>query len=251
MRYFVIVFMAIAIALTALPVTAQDSVYVSLNGNFRVDIPEGWVQISPNLVDLFLRRNKAGGPVLDYDAVFAPKTSVSFHEGAYCIVTVDKNGEFSEQAIDSVLKSVGSTFGKGIRYFPVADFVADLKSNEPSYDKEAKIISVINNIYDAGNLTKRNMLVWKFYEHGMANFYFYAPDSLFEQSKTVFHSMLSSFSIEDIESYLPQEKLKLADIDVSEQSEQIDDDESSTWMLYTGIIIVLILIIAKKRRKKQ
>ncbi len=252
MRHLALLVIAIALLVCVTPVSAQDSVYVSLNGNFRIDIPDGWVQVDPTLVDLFLRRNKAGAPILKYDAAFAPATSVPFYKSTYCIVTVTQDSTFNQHAIDSVLKSVGSTFGQGIKYFPVADFIADLKSQQPSYDEEKKMITVVNDIYDAGKLTKKNLLVWKFYEQGMVNFYFYAPDSLFEQSKSVFHSILTSFSTKDVESFLPHEKLKLADIDVSKDNDDFDDNNNtSLWITFATLIVVIMVVILRRKRKKQ
>jgi hypothetical protein len=247
------IFVAVAIMLIG-SITVSAKNYVSWAGGFYIVIPDDWEQIDYQTVDAFLISNQAGRDVLNYDAVFAPSTSVPFFVGNYLIVTIDTVGQLSETQIDSVLGVMGATFGKNVRYYPVADFLADMKSNAPSYDPEKKLATVVNDIVRRNEVTKKLMLMTKFYEKGLATFYFYSPDSLFEQSKQAVSEIVQSFSTEDLEAAAGRAEVRVADVDVDDDDDPKSDDGSispSTWVPFVGIIAVLIAIIAGKRKKAR
>ncbi len=241
-------------ALFALGSARAGKNYVSWAGNFYITIPEGWEQIDYQTVDAFLLSSKASEDVLSYDAVFAPSTSAPFFIGDYLILTVDTVGEMSQIQIDSVLKIMETTFGKDVKYYPVADFLADMKSNEPSYDTDQKLATVINDIVHRDQITKKLMLVTKFYDRGVANFYFYSPDSLFEQSKDTFRQIVQSFSTENIEAAAGKARVKVANVHTKENNDTEDDDDSvlSPNMLpFLGLLIVIIVLIARKKKRAR
>lgn len=233
--------------------TVSAANYVSWAGGFHIVIPDGWEQVDYQTVDAFLISNQAGRDVLNYDAVFAPSVSAPFFVGNYLIVTVDTVGQLSKSQIDSVLGVMGATFGQDVKYFPVADFLADMKSNTPNYDSEQKLATVVNDIVHRDQVTKKMMLMTKFYEKGLATFYFYSPDSLFEQSKHVVSEIVQSFSTVNLDAAAGKSDLRIADVEVGGDSAD-DGDGSiwpSSWVPFMGIIIILIAVIARKRREAR
>ncbi len=244
----------LAVAFTAPP--AMSETYVNLKGDFYFEYPDDWRLVDHRVVDLHLWKNKAGETTMDYEAVFAPVESVPFYNGIYFVLTVDTaGGAYTQDDIDSVLADMGGKFGQTVRYFPVADFLADMKSNEPSYDENNQTVTVVSDIVEQGEVIKKHLLAIKFYEKGIANFFFYAPTDLFEQTEPVLNQILQSFGSGNAEAMLPKEELKIADIDVDEQNSGDSPDDGfaiSTavpWILLVIIIIALIAIMIKRRAK--
>ena len=235
---------------------ADAGTFVDLKGDFYFDYPEDWMEIDHRVVDLHLMANQAGETTLDYEAAFAPKESSPFYSGAYFILTVDTmSAADAERSIDSVLNDMKAKFGKRVKYYPVADFLADMKSNAPSYDAEQKTINVINDIVEGDVVIKRHLLVRKFYERGVASFYFYAPDSLFAQAEPTFSKVLESFHSGGAEEMLPSETLKVANLGDVTEKPPVDDDDStvSRFGIPVAVLVVLgiILISARRRRKNR
>lgn len=257
-RYKVIFLSIIFIVLLCFNIQAEPKRYISLNGEFYFDYPEDWIQLDHRLIDHFLQLNKAGKTTLDYEAAFCPLNSDPFWTGPYFIFSIDTVGDFSEKQIDSVLDNLSKSFGTGFKYFPVADFMTDLKSNAPSYDRNQKVITIINDIYEKQKLLKRHLYAMKFYEKGIATFYFYAPDSIFDKSSVIFHEILQSFTSGDIESVLPQEKLEIAKInesDINKKSVSTDNKESSNTGLniaiFSGLIVALFIVLRRFKKKNS
>ena len=219
---------------------AGAETYVSLNGQFYFQYPDQWEQIDFNTVDLFLSSSGASEDMFNYDAVFAPSSSSPFFVGDYLILTVDKAGELSQTQIDSVLNELGNTFRGGINFMETNNFMADLKSDVPSYDRDNKVVTVYNEILQGQEAYKRNLIMWKFYNQGIATFYFYSTDSLFEQSKQTFTDIVSSFSTEDIESALPRQDLKVADLETDEEG-NLKESRSRT-VLYLAIAVFVLIV---------
>ncbi len=227
--------------------------YVSWTGNFYISLPDDWEQIDYQTVDVFLISNQAGLDVLDYDAAFAPSSSIPFFAGNYMILTVDTVGELTRTQIDSVLNLMSKTFGRDVKYYPVADFLSDLKSNAPSYDADKKLITVVSDIVQKEQVTKKLMYMTKFYERGLATFYFYSPDSLFDQSKDIFKDIVQSFSTEDIEAAAGHQEVRVADLDSKETAEDKEDEDSLPIVTYLApiVLIMIIIIAARKKRGKK
>jgi len=85
-------------------------------------------------------------------------------------------------------------------------------------------------------------MVKKFYDKGVANFYFYSPDSLYEQSQLVFEAIANSFSAENVEAAIPIEEGKIG----NGGSNSFDKRN----MLIPGGVAFIILIILLIRLKK-
>ncbi len=236
-------------------VTASDlsNSYVSLNGNFYIQYPADWKQIPFADVDRYLASKKAGRPIYNYDAVFAPKNSDPYYSGSYFIMTVDTVGKLSDKQIDSVLNVLSSNFGKGIKYFPVSNFMADLKTDSPNYDKKTKTVSIYNKIVQDNTSIKNSLIMIKFYDFGIATFYCYALGDAFETDKELFSQIVASLSTEDVKSKLPKEQVKVADIKTTKKSYGDTENKSTlrSIAIFSGIFIVLYLLLRYIRRKRQ
>ncbi len=229
------------IVLMMLVSVAGAKTYVSLNGEFYITYPDEWDQVDYNTVDMFLARSNADQTMFDYDAVFAPSTSMPFFIADYLILTVEKVGELTDKEIDSVLEEYSQTFQNGITYVPTDNFLADLRSDAPGYDRDNKVVTVLSDILQGQEAVKKNLIMTKFYEHGVATFYFYSTDSLFETSKETFEAIVSSFSTENIQDVIPREEVKVADIETDEEG-NVKTKRSRT-LLYLSIAVFILLVI--------
>ena len=170
-----------------------------------------------------------------------------FFSGAYFIMTADTTGgAFSQAQIDSTVADMSRKFGTNIRYFPVADLIADMKSDSPSYDAQSKTISVVSDITERGEVVKKLLLVVKFHDKGLATFYFYAPAAAFAEAMPVFNSVLASFHSGGSEQMLPKETLKVADI-----KNNASGGEKRTTVFWFGVVAVMIIAFMVIRRKRS
>jgi len=240
---------AVLLVLGAATAVLATNTYVDLKGNFYFNYPDDWIQVDHRIVDMFLAANKAGRSTLDYDAAFAPVDQMPFYDGAYFILTVDTvAGGYSDRQIDSILAAMSGRYGEKIKYFPVADLLANMKSNQPGYDADRKIITVINDIVEKGQVLKKHLLVEKFFDNGIATFYFYAPVETFDESQKLFNGVLDSFHSGDAESMLPKETLKVADLKTEEGSGGDALKRSLPWAIL--VVLIIVIVIARKKRRK-
>jgi hypothetical protein len=200
-----------------------------------------------NTVDYYLYGNQAERDAYQYEAVFADSTSLPFHEGAYLIMSVESVPDLEDYQIDSILLDLSRTLETDIEFGPTADFIRQTESQAPNYDSLRQEISVLNDIVEAGRIVKKNLWVMRLFEHGVANYYFFSPDSLFGDNIPMFEDMLISFSTENLETASPIEPLKLAEVDVDED----DYGARETVVLITGAAIILIIVLARLRRRKK
>jgi hypothetical protein len=244
----------ILIALLGIVSSVLGGSYVSPKGKFHITYPASWKQIDYTTVDAFLQMHQAGESVLDYDAAFADSSSIPFFDGVYGIVTVDAIGELSEKQIDSILHGMSQTFGKNVRYFPVSDLNAQQKTDEPVYDKASKIVTVISDVVDGETIIKKHAYIMKFYKEGIANFFFYAPDSLFTTALPTFEQIVQSLSTENLETAVPKQELKVAeDIQSREIPKSEDSTVKRTLPFFGGglFVIILVLVIRMRRKREQ
>ncbi len=237
---------AILLALMFATAASSDQSYVSLNGNFCISYPEEWAQVDYWLVDEYLLRtaDTLDSSLFAYEAVFAQKDVPHFFSGEYLILTVDTVGKLKDWQIDSILIDLVSEIEEPVRYRTISDFLADPKLNIPIYDTLAQMVALLDEI--PGEVVKKSLFVMKFYDKGIATFYFYAPESVFESSKSRFEQILASFST-DVETAMPKETLKVADLKKTSQQE---DGESTKTYLFYAVAIVLILLIILRRLKR-
>jgi len=226
--------------------------YVSLKGGFHFTYPDEWVQVDYNTVDLFLQQQGADSTMFGYEAVFAPADASPYFAEEYLFLTIDTFEILHPYQIDSVVQQMFKGFGKGVRYFPVGDSPANVASTAPNWDKEEKILRVVNDITRGGEVFKKNVTYKKFYDKGIANFYFYTPDSAFEQTAQGFAEMVLSFSTENLDSAFDAEQVKAAKLDESILKGE-EQKKLNYWTIGTPsfVIILIIILAARKKRKTQ
>jgi hypothetical protein len=236
--------------LCALPVSAGT--YYSPAGDFGIEYPDEWYQVDYNTVDFHLKRTYATEDALNYDAVFSVSSSVPFFETVYLILTIDTSESMTEQMIDSVLKSMESTFGEEVTYKSLEEFFADTTSNVPVYDRDQQLLTVLLDVDDGTDARGQlSLLAIRFYEGGTANFYFYAPDSLFEAHTNEFISIIGSFTTDDVNQSGTQADVKVADLEEVRKRAEARKQSDSRLMLYGGVFIVLLIIILAARKRKR
>jgi hypothetical protein len=206
---------AILGTLIALPLFGHAQQYfVSYRGEFSIQYPDDWKQVEYNVVDAYLAARQVDASAFRYEAVLASADADPFYTGAYVIVTVDtRGGAMSDSQIDSTLNTLARQFGKGIKYSPVGDLLTNVQSETPGYDRAEKMVSIPNRITDRGEAFKRNLVIMKFYDKGIASFYCYAPDSVFDQHVDDFRSIATSLETENYRDKAPREEVRVADVD--------------------------------------
>ncbi|KAA3636910.1 MAG: hypothetical protein DWP97_01810 [Calditrichaeota bacterium] len=246
--------------LTVSGFTQSDSTttYVSLTGKFYIDYPADWYQIPYREIDTYLQSKRAGRPLYNYDAVFAPKSDGEFYNGAYLFLTLDKIENISQKQIDSVMKDLEDIFGENQKYFPVADFFAKVNPGEITFDKNAKVATVFNQIMQDQQVLKDMVLFKKFFSGGIANFYFYSPESETEGNMQTFKQIVSSFGTENYQDKLPKEELKVADIntdEITKESSSKTDKEKGSYgsqvAVFVGLAVVIFLVVSRRKKKKN
>lgn len=226
----------------------QAKPYVSLAGEFYVNLPDDWEQIDFNTVDMFLARNNVSEKQFGYDAVLAPSTNSPFFDGNYLLIRLDTVGELSAKDLDTLLQSLAYSFNQRMRYFPIGDYLTDISTNHPNYDKANRLITMYSEVTERGKAFKKSLLMKKIYHRGVASFYFYSNDSLFDSSLVTFQNIIESFSTENIEAQLPTENIVVVE---TKKIEKPDDGDSSMLAIYVALGVVLIIVIRKRRSKKN
>jgi hypothetical protein len=251
MRRPLLIILLIVLA-TVITAAARD--FVSFRGGFYIELPEGWDQVDYKSVDLFLSHNQAAVNTFDYEGVFSPTTNRPFFNGNYLTLTFDSTSKMDQKTVDSILADLKTTFGVGIRYEPLGNLGTKLHSRSPVYDKDDSVIFVYNDVEQPDNSVKKNLLIMRLFDRGVANFYFYAPDSTFEDDRYIFLDIVNSFSTENIDSAIPKESVTLADINDRELPESKDEagSERRTIAITTvlGAAVIIIIIAARKKKRK-
>lgn len=247
----------------------KANTFASLNGKFHISYPATWVKVDYNLVDRFLMINKASESMLNYEAVISDGRFHPFFTGPYFILTVDTLGPMDQYLRDSVLNNMRRNFGKQVKYFPVSDFLTNMESDAPSYDEQQQLITVVSDIKQSQESFKKHILMVKMYDRGVATFYCYTPDSLFEGAMRIFQNVTSSFSTEDLKEALdrqtretesiinlpltkrPDNATSAPDGSSDSSSENQSFWSTSTIVLLAGAIAVLALALFARSRSKK
>ena len=247
-----ILFVALSAAFSAGQAGAVQT-YVSLNGGFYVEYPDDWYQVDYLTFEAYLVETGADVSTFDYEAVFAQDKPGMFDRHAYLILAIDTIGALNLQQRDSVLDEMNELFDEDIQYTPSESSIASLKTGAPIYDRESQTVKILNDIVDRGQVVKKNVYAMKFYDKGIAHFYFYAPDSIYTEVQPTFQNIVSSFSTENIRAKLDQEEVQLADPD-----RIAEDGGDPGWKIYLpwivlvlAIIFVVIRFINRKKKASQ
>jgi hypothetical protein len=141
--------------------------------------------------------------------------------------------------------------GKPISRTATGDPFAGLTLASPVYDEASRLAVLLTAVGEAGEAPRTCLLAVKFFEHGTANFYFYAPDSLFGQVKPVFQSILTSFSTENLQAAMPKEELRLADADKLKSGAPGEGGTKRKTAIGGGAIVVILIAAMAARRRRQ
>ena len=219
--------------------------FVSFNGQFKIEIPDGWMRMDYRTVDYYLLQTSLEDELLEYEAVFSTDKKGLFYNREYLLLTVDTVGEMSRRQIDSVLAEMADAFEVKIERRTISNFATDLTVGTFFYDDQLQIGAVATEVYDAGKVYKISLLVIKFYDKGMANFYFYAPIDDYTQASEQFYQITSSFDTTGLKEVSP-EPLPVTEID----DDKSMIDEPTKWVPFLGLFIVIIIVLARRRKVK-
>ena len=223
--------------------TAGD--FVSFNGKFHITYPENWKQVDYSTADYYIGQAKGE---LNYEAVFHKEDSLPLFEGSYLILTIDTVGNLTQQQIDSVLDVLTGAFDKQIAESSPEEFLVEANKEVIVYDRENQAVAIISDVTEEEVGPRRNVLAMKFFEQGIANFYFYSPGPSFETCLPEFRAILASFATGTLERSAQAEPVRIADIE--------DDGGSGTVFAYIPVAVVLAIVIGivvrrRRRRVKQ
>lgn len=245
----------ISLLISCIAISAVAGTYKSLNGKFKIEYPEGWIQIDYNTVDLFLGRSGANRQMFDYEAVFAPQESVPFFEKEYLLLKLDRRDNFGQKQIDSSLARLSALYESQMINKPVGDFVAAARAGSPTYDRRHHIATVLNEVVQADGSVVSNLLMMKYYDGGVASFYFYAPEDMLQENLSVFLTIVKSFDTSMLDTDSTGQEVKVADLEnIETVTPDMDEVESNYSPLYIFgplgfMVIVIVLVLARKKKK--
>src|SRR5574341_1927071 len=120
--------------------------YVSYRGGFYIQYPDDWVQVPYLTADMFLARTAPDPTTLNYEAIFAPKSSEPFFATDYLILTLDSVEWMFPYMVDSVVDEMNKSFMENLEYYRIEELPSDLRTGRPVFDQNKKMISVVNDI---------------------------------------------------------------------------------------------------------
>jgi hypothetical protein len=234
---------------SAMAPTADAKSFVSFNGKFHITYPDTWEQIDYRSVDFHLSQSNSNPELLRYEAVFSPTSERPFYEQPYLLLTVDTMGELIGGERDSAIASIARGFSGKIDSLISGDLFADLRPDTPKYDPQSRTLAVQTEIHEGRVTVKRNLLVIRFYEQGLANFYFYAPDSLWQKALPEFAQIAKSFAVGAPQATTPKESVKVANL----EREDSTASKPRSWLPFGGafIVIIIAIMVAVRRRRRQ
>ncbi len=237
---------ALLVGALIISVNINAGTYVSFRGGFFIAYPEDWVQVPYLTADVFLSQMGTDQSALDYEAVFAPKTSNPFFATDYLILALDSVEWLYDYQMDSVVDEMKKSFGEDVEYFQIEELPSEFRSKKPVYDKNKKLITVVNDILAGDKIVRKNLTAKKFYDKGVANFYFYSLDSLFEKSRPLFEGIVNSFSTENVQQAIPKEEVRVSD---GKSDKKID--WRKIFIPGGGVFIILMILAIRRLRAKR
>ncbi|MCK4572727.1 MAG: hypothetical protein KAU36_00075, partial [candidate division Zixibacteria bacterium] len=148
---------------------------------------------------------------------------------------------------------LGENFDLAPRQEAITQTIASLSAGRPKFDQQRKIATVLSEVIQEDGSIVKNLLLMQFYDGGIASFYFYSPDSLFNQSKDSFLDIVTSFSTEALKDTANIQPVEVADLDDNLTGGVSGDetDGSRTILWISMVVMVLILIVARSRKRKK
>lgn len=224
--------------------------FVSFRGKFHITYPETWKQIDYLTTDTYLNQAGAKRRALDFEAAFALAASVPWYRDAYLILTVDTIPGMSAQQADSILMGLEAALETTRKERTSTTLLTDLAPGSLTWDPATRTAAVITETArKAGE--KTSLLMVRFLDRGVANFFFYATDSAFQAHAGDFASIATSLSTENLESAMPRESVKIADPKKIEKATASSERRIPIWAPTSGFIVVIILIAVAVRRRRR
>ncbi|HVP06772.1 MAG TPA: hypothetical protein VMS71_02940, partial [Candidatus Acidoferrum sp.] len=202
--------------------------------------------------DYYLTKSQASPQTFQYEAVFAPIASAPFHSGPYVIVTIDSIGQQSDRQKDSLVKDLGISLSKAPVMESFDQSLADPKDGVPFFDRSVDIAGLFTTINQTGQPLRKSILILKFFNRGIVNFYFFTPDSLYSSVQPIIKNMLTSFSTENLEAATPKESVKIASEDKIKSgsgSASQGMSERSLWIIVALVFVLVVIAIIRRQSK--
>ncbi len=217
--------------------------FTSFRGKFHIAYPEGWSQVDYQTANYYMKQT---GSAAEFEVILSAETEATVFEGIYMILTFEPTGELDQQQIDSVVEVVTNSFDRKLLNISPDAFITELHTNNIVYDSGNSRLAVTTKLVEDNNLVRMNMLAMQFFDQGIANFYFYSPDSLFEGHLEDFKSIVNSFAT-GAAVKKSSEPVKVANLK--------DDDDSgvpvAVWVGAAVAIGAAIITNRKRSRKKK
>ena len=104
-----------------------------------------------------------------------------------------------------------------------------------AFDRGNQLVSIENEVAGDDSGPRINLLVMKFYEHGIANYYFYIPWAEFEASLPFLKEMVTSFSTENLDEALNREPVRVADLEEPGVGRYV--------IMFGGLFVILVVLV--------
>jgi hypothetical protein len=181
--------------------------YVNWRGGFWFEIPKGWEKVDYRMVDAFLSMTDTSRDVYNYEAVFAPESSMVFAEEAYLVVTFDSTGPMTQKQSDSVLQNIAESYSTDVFDAPIVQLMSDLTPGQPKMNRAERTVSILSEMAYRPEAMKKLWLYMKLNDRGLISLYFYSPDSSYQANKPIFDKVLKSLSFKNLKEAAAQENV--------------------------------------------
>ena len=225
-------------------VCAQAGTFVSFNGKFHITYPESWYRIDFQTADFYLAHGDPDAGV-NFEVVLHERATRTLFQGQYLVLTVDTTGLLQAGQIDSVLAGMEKEFGRPLKKVARDAFLTAPDTGVIFFDEEDSVAAIENQVSGDDLGSRTNLLVMKFFEGGIANFYFYAPSHEYSASLPLYRDIVASFSTQNMDAALAAatEPVEVADIDQDGGS-----SVANYLIIFAGLALILIVILIVRLR---
>lgn len=233
--------------------------YVNWGKKYYITIPGDWRQIERSNVESFLQLHGKNPEEVDFDIFLCPKDASPFYSQAYVFISAEQLAN-SVSFADSIYAGMGREFDKLINEAADAGPISRMKSRVPVYDKSTQTITQVSELNTQGQ-NQIMTLVMKFYDYGIATFYYYTTADKYEGFKDKFKEISDSFSGEDLEEAAGVDKPNIVDVsdinaqtNTSEAVQIAEEDPGESKVIFplaiTISLAMVALVVIRKRRQR-
>jgi len=237
--------LVVLIGLVVMSTNVVAGTFVSFNGKFSFTYPDSWAQVDYQTAEFYLTRGDPENEV-DFEAVFSEKETFVLFQGQYLILTVDTVGGLSPEQIDSVMADMSEEFDRPINETAPEVFMTGSSRDSIMFDRANNLVAIETEVAGNDSGPRVNLLVMKFYEQGIANYYFYTPTVEFIPSLPTYRGMVTSFSTQElVDALRSDDEVRIADLDN-------DDDSVGRYsLMFGGLFIILVIVLAMRIRSRN